>query len=161
MYALTLATGNPSVLLDWNNNYGDDRNKCICTHCSNYPKSFVGTPIEISNLDVLGATLGAENCFGAIKGKVAPGPMTYFRLSTDDTRAAIKAYLGEGMFTADPCAMDGGVAVVELPNLQRLLKHLCRQGFEHHVGMVRSHCAAVVQEAAGNYLGWEVYHHEG
>ena len=41
MYALTLATGNALALLDSNNNYGDDRGKCVCTHCSNFPRSFV------------------------------------------------------------------------------------------------------------------------
>ena len=37
MYALMLASGTPSALLDWNNNFGDDRDMCVCTHCSNYP----------------------------------------------------------------------------------------------------------------------------
>ena len=32
----------PAALIDWNNNYGEDRNKCVAQHCSNYPKSFVG-----------------------------------------------------------------------------------------------------------------------
>ena len=40
MYALTLASGRPSALLDWNNNFAEDRNKCVCTHCGNFPKSF-------------------------------------------------------------------------------------------------------------------------
>ena len=161
MYALTLASGNPSALLDWNNNYADQRDKCACTHCSNYPKSFINNPIEISELDVLGESLGKDRSFGAIKGKVAPGPMTYFRVSTDDPRGKIKAYLGEGEFTADPFDMAGGIAIAQVPNLQGLLKYICRNGFEHHVGMVRSHCAAVIEEALGTYLKWELYHHMG
>jgi L-fucose isomerase-like protein len=40
MYMMTLASGTPSALLDWNNNYGSDPNKCVCFHCSNLPKSF-------------------------------------------------------------------------------------------------------------------------
>ena len=43
MYALVLASGNAAAIVDWNNNYGDDRNKCVAQHCSNYPKSFLGT----------------------------------------------------------------------------------------------------------------------
>jgi len=81
MYALLLASGNIPGFLDWNNNYGTEKNKCACTHCSNFPKSFMGSDMEISNLDVLGETLGRERCFGAIKGHVAAGPMTYFRIS--------------------------------------------------------------------------------
>jgi L-fucose isomerase-like protein len=157
MYALVLATGNPAALLDWNNNYGDDREMCVCTHCSNYPKSFVNSSIEISNLDVLGASLGEENCFGAVKGKVAAGPMTYFRISTDDRKGKIKAYLGEGEFTDDPFGMAGGIAVCRVPRLQMLMKYICKNGFEHHVAMIRSHCAAVIEEAISTYMEWELY----
>ncbi|MBE0654040.1 MAG: fucose isomerase, partial [Bacteroidales bacterium] len=161
MYAITLATGNPAALLDWNNNFAEDRNKCVCTHCSNYPKSFVQNPIEISNLDILGATLGEENCFGAIKGKVAAGPFTFFRISTDDTLGTIKAYVGEGEYTDDPYGMDGGIAVCRINDLQKLMKFICKNGFEHHVGMARGQVAEIIREASENYLGWEVYHHRG
>jgi L-fucose isomerase-like protein len=160
MYALTLAAGKPSALLDWNNNYGEERNKVVCTHCSNYPKSFFGSEIEIGSLDILGTVLGQENTFGAVKGKVASGKMTYFRISTDDTKGVIKAYLGEGRITDDPYGMDGGIAVCEIPNLQTLMKYMCKNGFEHHVGMVRGHVAGILEEAIGNYLGWEVYKHQ-
>ncbi len=159
MYALRLASGGVPGFLDWNNNYGDEPNKCVCTHCSNYPKSFMGADIEISNLDILGATLGEERCFGAIKGHVAAGDMTYFRLSTDDARGLIKSYVGEGAFTDDPFGMDGGVAVCELPDMRGLFRHLCSRGFEHHVAMVRGRCADVLEEAVGKYLGWDVYRH--
>ena len=82
MYALLLASGNPPGFQDWNNNYGDDRDKCINVHCSNYPLGFMGKEVEISSLDVLGASLGEDRCFGAVKGQVAAGPMTFFRIST-------------------------------------------------------------------------------
>lgn len=159
MYALALATGSPAALLDWNNNYGDDRDMCINTHCSSYPKSFIGNPVEIANLDILGASLGEEICFGAVKGNVVAGDMTYFRISTDDRKGKIKAYLGEGEFTDDPCDMDGGIAVCRVPDLQKLMKYLCKNGFEHHIAMVRSHCAKIVEEAVNTYLGWDLYCH--
>ncbi len=160
MYALTLATGNPSAIMDWNNNYADDRNKCVAQHCGNYPKGFVGKPVQISNLSVLGSVLGEELCFGAIDAKVAPGPMTYLRFSTDDVNGRVRGYLGEGQFTDDPFNMLGSIAVCQVPNLQALMKYICKQGFEHHVSMVRSQCATIIQEAATNYLGWDMYLHE-
>jgi L-fucose isomerase-like protein len=159
MYALALAAWRPAALLDWNNNYGDDRDLCVCTHCSNYPKGFVGADIEISELDVLGESLGRERSFGAIKGHVASGDMTFFRMSTDDRHGRIKAYVGEGEFTDDPFPMDGGIAVARVRDLQLLLKYLCRNGFEHHTAMVRSHCADIVEEAVENYMGWDLYRH--
>ena len=72
MYALSLAAQAPSAILDWNNNYGYEADKCVCTHCGNYPKSFIGSTPEISELDVLGSVLGKEKCFGAVKGRSRP-----------------------------------------------------------------------------------------
>ncbi len=159
MYALVLATGTPSALLDWNNNYGEDRNMMVGTHCSNFPKSFVQNEIEIGTLDILGTVLGPENTFGAIKGKVAAGPLTYFRLSTDDPLGLVKGYLGHGEITDDPYGKDGGIAVCRIDRLQELMKFMCKNGFEHHVAMVRGHVAEIIEEAITNYLGWELYIH--
>jgi L-fucose isomerase-like protein len=161
MLTLRLASGNAPAFLDWNNNYGGDRSMCVNTHCSNFPKSFIGLDIEISELDVLGASLGRENCFGAIKGKVKAGPMTYFRMHTDDELGAATAYVGEGDFTDDPFPMDGGIAVCRIDGLRRLLSHITSEGYEHHVAMVRGHCAAAVHEAVSKYLGWDTYWHGG
>ncbi|HRZ96557.1 MAG TPA: fucose isomerase [Paludibacter sp.] len=160
MYALALAANTPSAILDWNNNFAEDRNKVVCTHCSNYPKSFFQNDIEIGTLDVLGTVLGDEDTFGAVKGKVAAGNMTYFRISTDDMKGTVKTYLGQGKMTDDPYGMDGGIAVCEIPNLQNLMKYMCKNGFEHHVAMVRGNVAEILEEAIGNYLGWEVYTHK-
>lgn len=159
MYALALASGAPPALLDWNNNFGRDPNKCVCTHCGNFPKTFMGTEPEISNLDVLGTIIGQEKCFGAVKGKVAAGPMTYFRISTDDVKGVIKGYVGQGRFTDDPFPMDGGIAVTELPRLRDLLGFMCKNGFEHHVAMVRGSHAEAMDEAVTKYMGWQIYHH--
>jgi len=161
MYALTLASGAPAAILDWNNNYGRSEDMCVCTHCGNFPKSFIGETPEISELDVLGEVIGRKKCFGAVKGKVKAGDMTYFRMSTDDRAGIVKAYLGEGAFTDDPFGMDGGIAVTRVKNLRRLMRFITQQGFEHHVAMVRGHHADVVNEAIYRYLGWPVYHHGG
>ncbi|MBN1249195.1 MAG: fucose isomerase [Anaerolineae bacterium] len=160
MYALLLASGNPPAFQDWNNNYGDDRDMCINTHCSNFPKSFMLSEVEVSNLDILGASLGPDRCFGAIKGQAAPGPITFFRASTDDPMGVIKAYLGEGEMTDDPVgAFQGGSAVLRVDGLQQLMDFICKNGFEHHTAVTRGHVAAVLEEALTTYLGWELYRH--
>ncbi|WP_319477968.1 fucose isomerase [Marispirochaeta aestuarii] len=159
MYTLLLASGNAPGFLDWNNNFDYESDTCVCTHCSNYPKSFMGNEFEISNLDILGNTIGAERCFGAIKGRVAPGPFTFFRISTDDRKGLIKSYLGEGEFTAEPYGMDGGIAVCKVKNLNPLLQYMTRNGFEHHVAMSRGQTADIIEEAVGRYLGWDIYRH--
>ncbi len=160
MYALALASQAPPAILDWNNNYGAQADMCVCTHCGNFPKSFMGATPEISNLDVLGTVIGAEKCFGAVKGKVQAGPMTFFRLSSDDGQGMLKAYVGEGEFTNDSFPMDGGIAVTRIKRLRSLLSFIVRNGFEHHVAMVRGQHAAIVEEAVRRYLDWPIYRHE-
>ncbi len=160
MYALTLAAQGQSALLDWNNNFAEDRNKCVCTHCGNFPKSFVRNDLKLGTLGVLGRTLGKVNTFGAVYGKVTKGDFTFFRISTDDTKGVIKAYLGIGEITDDPYGMDGCIAVTKVDNLQILMKHICKNGFEHHVAMVRNDVKDILNEAIEGYLGWNLYVHE-
>lgn len=161
MYALLLASGNPPAFQDWNNNYGEDRDMCLNTHCSNFPKSFMGAEVEVSNLDILGASLGADRCFGAIKGQAAPGPITFFRASTDDPLGLIKAYVGEGDMTDDPIGnLQGGASVLRIEGLQMLMDFICKNGFEHHTAITRGYVADVLDEAFTTYLGWELYRHD-
>ncbi len=159
MYALYLASGQPSGYLDWNNNYYDERDVCISQHCSNFPKSFFGTEFEIANLDILGTTIGTEKCFGALKAQISSGPMTFAKITTDDFNGKIKVYLGEGEFLDKKINSFGGLALCKIPNLQKLMDFICQNGFEHHVAMNRSLTAKVLREALGKYLGWEVYNH--
>lgn len=159
MLAAQLAAQSAPALMDWNNNIRDDRDCCISLHCSNFPKSFFAAPqIEISCLDVLGSTLGTERTFGACKGQVAAGPMTFVRFSTDDAKGILKMYVGEGTFEAEPLPTKGGVANCRVPGLQKLLRYLCENGFEHHVCFVRGHVADILEEAA-KYLGISCHRH--
>ena len=160
MRAMSLASEGSTAVLDWNNNFADDRNKCVCTHCGNFPKSFVKNDLELGPLGVLGRTLGKVNTFGAVYGKCTEGDFTFFRISTDDTLGCIKSYLGKGHMTNDPYGMDGCIAVTQVDNLQKLLKFICKNGFEHHVAMVRTDVVDILQEAIDNYLGWDLYVHE-
>lgn len=160
MLALTLASEEPSALADWNNNFAENRNKCVCTHCGNFAKSFIKNDIKLAPLGVLGRTLGKVRTFGAVNGKVTEGEFTFFRISTDDPKGYIKSYLGEGKITNEPYAMDGCIAVTEVDNLQKLMKYICKNGFEHHVALVRGNVADIVNEAVENYLGWKIYRHE-
>jgi len=160
MYALQLASGKPSALVDWNNNYADDDDKCVLFHCGNWAKSFL-PGIEIRNAEILATTLGTENTYGAVAGRVPAGPMTYARISTDDCQGLIRTYVGEGEFTDDPLETFGARAVIRTPGLQKLMQHICLHGFEHHCAMNASHSAGILTEAFGSYLNWDVYHHVG
>jgi len=160
MYALQLASDTPSALVDWNNNYADDPNKCVLFHCGNWAKCFL-PDIEIKTAEILGTTLGEKCTFGAVAGRVPAGPMTFARVTTDDPTGRISSYVGEGRFTDDPLDTFGACALVEIPEMQKLMQYVCNAGFEHHVAVSASHAAEILAEAFGTYLGWDVYHHRG
>ena len=159
MYALQLASGRPAGLVDWNNNYGDDPDKCVFFHCGNWAKDFL-PDIRIGTAPILGTVLGEANTVGALAGRTPAGPVTFGRVSTDDLTGTIRAYVGQGDFTDDPLDTFGTKAVVRVPHLPELMQHICRNGFEHHAAMTGAHCAVPLQEALGNYLGWDVYRHQ-
>lgn len=160
MYALQLASETPSAIVDWNNNYGEDPNKAVVFHCSNYPKSFLKEP-KMTFQDIISGTVGKENSYGSCAGRISSGPMTFARVSTNDSIGTIQAYVGEGEFTDDPLSTFGGYGVAYVEDLQELLRVICERGFEHHVAMSKSKSARIIYEAFSNYLGWDVYWHNG
>jgi L-fucose isomerase-like protein len=168
MVALALASGKPSAIVDWNNNYGDDPDKAVIFHCSNLPKDvFVAesviAPGDIPVMDyqeIIAGSVGQENTYGTIVGRVSAEPFTYCRVSTDDLNGRMMAYVGEGELTADPLTTFGGYGVVRIPRFQDLLHYICENGFEHHVAINQSLVADAVEEALSKYMGWDVHHHE-
>jgi L-fucose isomerase-like protein len=159
MYGMQLASRSPSALVDWNNNFGGDENKCVLFHCGNWAKSFL-PDAKVGTAPILGTIVGEQNTYGALEGRTPAGPLTFGRFTTDDTRGVIRAYVGQGELTNDELRTFGNRAVARVPKLQKLLRHVCEHGFEHHVVMNASHSADILAEACGRYLGWEVYHHE-
>jgi|WetSurMetagenome_2_1015567.scaffolds.fasta_scaffold22368_3 L-fucose isomerase-like protein len=158
MYALQLASGSPGALVDWNNNYADDPDRCVFFHCGNWAKTFI-SDIEIKTAPILGTTLGEENTYGAMSGRADAGPITYARVSTDDTKGIIRAYTGQGEITDDPLDTFGHRAVVHTAGLQKLLAYLCKNGFEHHVAMTQGSVAEILDEAFTTYMNWANYNH--
>ncbi|MHC4743460.1 MAG: L-fucose/L-arabinose isomerase family protein [Planctomycetota bacterium] len=159
MYILQLASGTPSALLDWNNNYADNSDKCVLFHCSNLPKSFFKKS-KMDYQEIIAGAVGKDNTFGTVVGRIAPNKATFCRTATDDPSGVIAAYTGQGQFTNDKLNTFGGYGVMKIPNLQSLMQYICKMGFEHHVAVNLSQKADAVTEALGNYMGWEVYRHD-
>jgi L-fucose isomerase-like protein len=158
MYALQLASDRPSALVDWNNNYGDQDDKCVFFHCGNWAKDFL-PDIRIGTAPILGTVLGEANTVGALAGRTPAGPVTFGRVGTDDITGKIRAYVGEGRFTDDPLDTFGTKAVVQVPRLPELMRYICRNGFEHHAAMTGAHCSGALAEGLENYLGWDILRH--
>jgi len=166
MYAMALASDKPSALVDWNNNYGSQEDMAVVFHCSNLPKDiFVNESISVEDVpvmdyqEIIAGTVGKDNTYGTIVGRVRSSPFTYCRISTDDSNGRILAYLGEGDLTNDPLKTFGGYGVINIPNLQDLLRFICENGFEHHVAINLSQVSEIIDEAFSKYLGWSIYHH--
>jgi L-fucose isomerase-like protein len=124
----------------------------VLFHCGNWAKSFL-PDIQISTAPILGTSVGVENTYGALEGRTPASPLTYGRISTDDSLGLIKAYVGEGELTNDALNTFGNRAVAQINNLQGLMH------YEHHVVMNASKTAGILTEAFDNYLGWKVYQH--
>jgi L-fucose isomerase-like protein len=163
MFAMAQGSSKPSALVDWNNNYGEDPDKGVIFHCSNLPKTLFADTAEgkppMDYQAIIAGTVGAENTYGTIVGRLKAAPFTYLRVGTDDAAGKIRAYVGEGELTDDPLKTFGGYGVVRIPKFQKLLAYICENGFEHHVAVNPSCISAGIKEALGKYMGWDVYHH--
>jgi L-fucose isomerase-like protein len=156
MHALHLASGKPAACLDWNNNYGDDNEKCILFHCGPVPKSLMAGEGHISDHAILANAVGQGCGFGCHVGRIAPQDFTFGSLLTDSGK--LKVYLGEASFTPDPIPADffGCAGVANIHSLQKVLLHIGRGGYRHHVSLTPGKVQMPLREAMERYLGFEV-----
>ena len=156
MRALHLASYHPVALLDWNNNYGEEDDKCILFHCGPAPASLMEGHGQISDHLILQNAVGAGNGYGCNTGRLKPGKFTFGSLMTDEGK--IKAYLGEGSFTSDviPGNFFGVAGVAEIRDLQNVLLHIGLNGHRHHVSITPGSVTNPLREALSNYLNFEV-----
>ncbi|MDP4223863.1 MAG: hypothetical protein Q8868_11175 [Bacteroidota bacterium] len=156
MYALNLASGVPATCLDWNNNYGDDPDKCILFHCGPVPQSLMTAKGEVIEHPMFAKSFGSGCGFGCNVGRIAPTPMTFASSKTTDGKMFV--YMGEGRFTKDPIQEGffgcGGVAQIE--NLQEKLYRIGYNGYRHHVSVTPGHLSTALREACVHYLGYEI-----
>ena len=95
---------------------------------------------------------------GRVKVKYYPGGV-----QGDERDVVRKINLGQldgaAVTSVGLSMVDESIRVLELPRMRDLFTHLCKNGFEHHVAMVRGHHASGVGEAGSRYLQWNLYHH--
>ena len=156
MYALRLASGEPAACLDWNNNYGDDEEKCILFHCGPVPQSLMAGDGRITDHPILANSVGEGCGYGCNVGRIAPGPFTFGNLLTEAGK--LRFYLGQGTFTTDPIPPDffGCAGLAQVDKLQDVLLHIGRHGHRHHVTVTPGLVLAPLREALGHYLGFDV-----
>ncbi len=156
MSALGFASGEPVMCLDWNNNYGDEDDKCILFHCGPVPQSLMTAKGRVVDHAILANAVGEGRSYGCNVGRIVPGPMTFGSLLTEAGR--LKTYLGQGRFTGDPIPEDffGCAGVAEVPDLQDALQTIGHAGHRHHTSVTPGHVMEPVREAFEKYLGYDV-----
>jgi L-fucose isomerase-like protein len=156
MKALHLASYEPVGLLDWNNNYGDEDDKCILFHCGPLPSSLMDGQGHVTDHLILMSTVGEGNGYGCNVGRIKPMSFTFGSLMTDEGK--VKMYLGEGCITRDPVPDDffGVAGVAEICNLQDVLLHIGANGHRHHVSITPGCVQEPLREALGHYLNFDI-----
>lgn len=156
MYALQQASQRPATCLDWNNNYGDDPDKCILFHCGPVPQGLMTAKGQVIDHPMFAKSFGTGCGWGCNIGRIAPTPMTFTSSKTTDGK--LWCYLGEGDFTQDEIADDyfGCAGVARIPNLQNALEYIGHAGYRHHVAVTAGHIGSVIREAFTTYLNYEV-----
>jgi L-fucose isomerase-like protein len=156
MRALNLASYEPAGLLDWNNNYGDEEDKCILFHCGPMPASLMESKGQVTDHAILLNSLGAGISYGCNVGRIKPMDFTFGSLMTDEGK--VKMYLGEGSFTRDPIPANffGVAGVAQIRNLQDVLQFIGANGHRHHVSVTPGKVQAPLFEALNHYLDFEV-----
>ncbi|HPN84011.1 MAG TPA: hypothetical protein PK821_01620 [Victivallales bacterium] len=156
MHALGLASESPATCLDWNNNYGDDQDKCILFHCGPVPQKMMTCKGKVIDHPMFAKAMGAGCGWGCNVGRIAPSPITFSSSKTDSGKLVF--YLGEGEFTDDKIDDDffGCAGVAKISGLQGLLKNIGYGGFRHHVGVSTGHWGNALREAFGRYLNYDL-----
>jgi L-fucose isomerase-like protein len=156
MKALHLASYQPVGLLDWNNNYNDEDDKCILFHCGPLPASMMEGKGRVTDHAILKNAVGEGNGYGCNVGRIRPMDFTFGSLMTDAGR--VKMYLGQGSITRDPIPTNffGVAGVAEISKLQDVLLHIGVNGHRHHVSITPGSVQAPLAEALGHYLNFDV-----
>ena len=154
MRAMSLASGQPTAVLDWNNNYGDDENKVILFHCGPVAQQLMAGRGTVTEHKMF-AKGDPGSGWGTNEGRIRAFPTTISNCQTKDGKIIV--YASEAEFTDDPIedAYFGCAGVCEVPNMQDKMIRLARGGFKHHTSVGVGHMKDVLKEASTTYLGYE------
>ena len=156
MQALNLASDFPAACFDWNNNYGEDSDKCILFHCGPAPRSMLKGEGVITEHKILSKTLPECTTYGCLTGRLKSSPVSCCGMMTIDGKLTF--YLLEGEITSDTLPDDffGCAGVVKINDLQQRLLKLGQNGFRHHTALTQGHVSEAVREVFKTYLNFSL-----
>ena len=119
MLALQAASEEPATCLDWNNNYGDDPDKCILFHCGPVPQQLMTARGRVIDHPMFAKALGAGCGYGCNVGFIRPMPFTFASSTTKNGKLSF--YAGGGEFTGEPLGEGFSVAAAwrRFPDFKR------------------------------------------
>lgn len=155
MRAMYLASEEATTCLDWNNNYGNQKDKVVLFHCGPVPTSLMTSQGTITDHKMIAKTDPGIS-WGTNEGRMRSFPMTFSNCKTEDGK--LYAYVSEGNITDDTLQEGffgcGGVA--EISGLEEKMMKLAKNGFKHHTTIGVGSMKTILTEAFENYLGYEV-----
>jgi L-fucose isomerase-like protein len=156
MRALYLAANHPVMLLDVNNNYGDDGDKCIFFHCGPAPQSMMAERGHIEEHLMFKKSYGEGSGVGINKGKLVTGDVTVGSFKTENGQMC--SFVTEGELTNDYVGdgFFGCGTVFKKENVEKMLRYMCEQGYRHHVAITKGNFANAVKEAFEKYLHYQI-----
>ena len=155
MYAMSLASDEPVMLLDVNNNYEKDPEKCVLFHCGVAPRNLMREEARVGDHLSFEKSYGKGCGVGVALGALFTGEATLGSIKTEN--GEVSSCLAEGIITED-CfneAFFGIYAVFKKHNLPEMLNYMAKNGYKHHMVVARGHVAEVVREAFTVYLGYD------
>ncbi|OQC11209.1 MAG: hypothetical protein BWX74_00331 [Tenericutes bacterium ADurb.Bin087] len=156
MKILTLASETPSAVMDWNNNYGTEKNKCIFYHCGQMATAMVRGKTAVESHKMFDKTYGEGCSYGVNVGVLKGGPITYASAKAENGK--LEFYVGEGKITDDKVekAFFGSWGIAEFNDLEKILMYVIKKDYHHHVTYTYGLEKDVVKEGLETYLGWKV-----
>ena len=155
MRAVSLAANRPTTLLDFNNNYGEDKSKAIFFHCGPMPLSLMEGKGETIEHLMFKKTFGDGTGVGVNKGQMPSGTITFGSVRTENGK--VKAFVSNGKFTDDKFDAEffGSGKVVEKDGIYDICNYMALNGYKHHVCVTLGDYSKAVHEAFEKYLGIE------
>lgn len=156
MRAIGLAANHPVMLLDVNNNYGNDKDKIIFFHCGPAPISMMQSKGKIEEHLMFKKSYGEGSGVGINKGKFIVDDVTVGSFKTENGQLC--AFVTEGKLTDDelPEVFFGCGTVFEKNDAADMLKYMAINGYRHHIAITKGNYADAVEEAFRNYLGYNI-----
>lgn len=147
MHLLSLVSGSPAVLADWNNRHYRMENVFSAWHCGVFPPSVGAGGARLGVHNILADSTGTEDGkYGTLELQMRTGPVTMARV-TEHPDGRWPLIIVEGEVVDAPGEPFGSNAWVEVRDLDLLYSELLR-GFPHHTALSRGHTGSSLAVAA-------------